>query len=174
MNPEMAKEMESRYIPNVGLASVPVTPEVRSKLQGHQQFDAALKDLKKFVTTHTTLVPGTPDYTTGQSMAMAVQAAAREGLLNTVYREGEQPILDKIIKSDNPAGIFKMLKTIPQIEALEHMNSRDFNVLRKSVGLKGGELKESKPVQSSQQALQWAKSNPNDPRAAEILKRLGQ
>lgn len=171
MNPEMAKEMESRYIPKVGMASVPVTPEVRNNLQAHQSLDAAIKNLYDFVRTHNTLVPGTPDYVRGQQKAMDLQTKIRESKLNTVYREGEKPLLDKFIQS-NPAGVMKNLITIPQLKELSQSNSREFNILKQNYGL---------PVQhqtqelgdNRQQAIQWAKANPKDPRAAEILKRLG-
>lgn len=145
MNPTMAKDMESRYVPHVGLASIPLTGEVRTKLEAHQKFDLALKDLQKFVNSHSTIVPGTPAYTTGQQKAMALQTMIRESMLNTVYREGEQPLLDKML-STNPAGLLKNIKTNPQLKELDAMNQRDFNALRSSVGLPVNKVQEQSPV----------------------------
>jgi hypothetical protein len=134
MNPEMAKEMERRYVPNVGVASVPVPQAVRDQLNAHQQLDSTIKDLHQFVNSHSTMVPGTPEYNTGVQKALALQAGVREGLLGTVYKAGEQPLLDKFISS-NPAGMFKTLRTIPQLNELLSANTRRFNQLKQSVGL---------------------------------------
>lgn len=134
LNPEMAKEMESRYVPGVGMAGIPVTPEVRQKLIAHQALDSTIKDLQKFVVTHTTLMPGTPDYVRGAQKALDLQTKIREGKLNTVYREGEQPLLDKFVKS-NPAGIMKNLVTIPQLKELANSNAREFNTLKQAYSL---------------------------------------
>lgn len=135
LKPEMAKEMEQRRVPGFGaLASVPVTSEMRNKLTGHMQFDKEVSDLQDFVKNHTTLIPGTPAYTTGMQKALALQAAIREGKLGTVYREGEQPLLDKFV-SLNPAGIKKYISTPAQLAELRSMNQRDLGVNAQSVGL---------------------------------------
>lgn len=133
-NPEMAKEMESRYVPGVGLAVVPVPEKVRDQLIGQQQMNTAAKDLINFVKTHTTLNPMSKDYATGQQKAITLQSLVREGKLGTVYREGEQPLLDKFVNS-NPAGAMKLLQTVPKLVELLHSSERDTNVLRKNYGL---------------------------------------
>lgn len=134
MNPEMAKTLKEQYVPGVGVANVPVPQAVRDKLLAHQQLDSSIRDLHQFVNTHSTLIPGTPDYNVGQQKARALQTMVRSGMLGTVYREGEQPLLDKFINS-NPAGMMKYLKTIPQLNELMGNNTRNFNMLKNSVGL---------------------------------------
>jgi len=134
MNPEMAKTLEQQYVPGIGVANLPVPQAVRDKLLAHQQLDSSIQDLHKFVNTHSTLVPGTPDYNVGQQKARALQTMVRSGMLGTVYREGEQPLLDKFVNS-NPAGMMKYLKTIPQLNELTGTNTRNFNMLKHSVGL---------------------------------------
>lgn len=133
-NPEMAKEMESRLVPGVGMASIPIPEKVREQFSQYQQADTAIKDLQKFVNTHSTIVPGTPEYNVGQQKALALQALVRESKLGTVYREGEQPLLDKFVNS-NPAGALKMLKTQPQLHELLSSNMRNYNVLKQQYGL---------------------------------------
>jgi hypothetical protein len=169
VNPEMAKEMEGRYVPGVGLATIPVPADIRQKITDHEDMTAAIKDLQRFVNTHSTIVPGTPDYNVGQQKALVLQSAVREGKLGTVYREGEQPLLDKFVNS-NPAGAMKMLKTIPQLKELLSSNERSGNILKKQYGL---------PVHNAvadqrAQAKAWAKANPKDPRAIKIIKALGR
>ncbi len=135
LKPEMAKEMEQRRVPGFGvLAKVPVTPELRNKITGHIQFDKEVADLQDFVKNNTTFVPGTAAYTKGMQKALALQAAIREGKLGTVYREGEQPLLDKFV-SQNPAGLSKFIKTPSQLDELRAMNQRDFGPTLQQVGL---------------------------------------
>ncbi len=164
LNPEMAKEMETRLVPGVGMAKIPVPQEIRTKLADHQVFETSLKDLEHFVKTNTTLIPGTPAYNTGAQKALTLQSMIREGKLGTVYREGEQPLLDKFINS-NPAGAMRMMKTLPQITELLHANTRDVDNLKRSVG-----LPVKAQVDPRVQAEAWAKANPKDPRAIAILK----
>ncbi len=170
MNPEMGKmaeEMSSRLIPGVGVAKIAVPQDVREKILQHDDMAASIKDLQKFVNTHTTIVPGTADYNTGAQKALLVQSAVREGKLGTVYREGEQPLLDKFVSS-NPANAMKMLNTVPQLKELLRSNERSGNILKKQYGIP---IKvEADP---NEQAKAWAKANPKDPRAAQILKHLG-
>jgi hypothetical protein len=133
-NPEMAKEMETRYVPGVGMGTVPIPNEVRGQLVAHQKLNSSLQDLQQFVNTHSTIIPGTPDYNAGASKVMAVQQMIREGMLGTVYREGEKPLLDKMLNS-NAAGFLKAFKTEPQLKELFRANSAAANTLKRSYGL---------------------------------------
>lgn len=169
---EQAKEMESRIVPGVGVSpNQPVPQGVRDQLTAHQQLDDAAKDLYKWTTTHTTLVPGTAEYNVGAQKAQNLQQLYRHGSLHTVYREGEQPLLDKVVNG-NPAGFLKYFSSIPKLKEVMAQNDRQYNVLKKNYGLPMQQSPQQN--QSSQAAMNWAKSNPNDPRAKEILKRLGQ
>lgn len=173
LNPEAAKEMESRYYPaDDAMATKPISGEVSQKLDAHRQMDVQVRDLYNWAKTHSTAIPGTKEYNIGQQKALALQSAVREGQLGTVYREGEQPLLDKFVNS-NPAGLLKHMKTMPQLEELLASNTRATNSLKQGVGLP---VKQSQPIaggNQNQAAMQWAKANPNDPRAAQILQRLG-
>lgn len=130
-----AHALEEHYVPGIGYSpNQAVPPAIREKLLAHKQMDMQVRDLHNWVQTHSTLIPGTPDYNVGEQKAMALQSAVREGMLRTVYREGEQPLLDKMINS-NPAGILKNLKTMPQLNELLSSNERSFNVLKSGYGL---------------------------------------
>lgn len=139
-NPEMAKEMESRYVPGVGMAQIPLPEKTRDELKAHADFDNAAKDLQQWTTTHNTLVPGTKDYNTGLMKARNMQSLVREGQLHTVYREGEQPLLDQQMNS-NPANLLKNFNTMPQLRELIRSNNSRLNTLKQSYGL---------PVQQTQ------------------------
>lgn len=177
LNPEMAKEMEGRLVPGIGMAKIPVPADVREKLTQHQDMDVAIKDLQHFVNNHTTIIPGTADYNTGAQKALLVQSAVREGKLGTVYREGEQPLLDKFVSS-NPANAMKMLNTVPQLKELLGSNERSTNVLKKQYGLPVSI--HTPGADQNAQASAWVQANINskDPatkaKAEQIKQHLGQ
>lgn len=134
MNPEMAKEMESRYVPGVGMATVPVPAEVRQQMLAHQKLDSAAQDLMQWTKTHSTIVPGTSDYNVGLSKSQNLQQLIRHGQLQTVYREGEQPLLDKMVNG-NPAGLLKGISTEPKLQELLRNNKQQYGQLGKAYGL---------------------------------------
>lgn len=134
---EAAKFKESHHIPWVpGMASRPVNEKDQAEVLGHQKLDSGINDLLTFAKTHSTIVPGTKEYNIAQTKVRKLQADIRDSVLNTVYREGEQPLLDKFINS-NPAGITKNWKSIPQLETLRDTNNRDYGLKLKSLGYQG-------------------------------------
>lgn len=134
VNPEMAKETESRYVPGVGLGSTPIPPDVRGQLISHQNLATQGQDLFNYAQTHMNLVPGTAEYNYGVTKAMSFQQAIREGLLGTVFRESEKPLLEKFVTS-NPAGALKMLTTEPRIKAILDSNEMQLNNIKRGYGL---------------------------------------
>lgn len=174
MKPEMAKEMESRYVPHVGFASVPLPEKVRDKMVTHQQLDETARHLRDWVKKN----GGTVDpkiVNEGKALAQNLQAKVREAMLNTVYREGEQPLLDKMVSGD-PTAFLSNVRVMPALDALIKNNVRDFSSLRKGYGLPAVSPTENfTPAQKND--MMWAqsrlKANPNDPMAMLVLKKLG-
>lgn len=134
VNPEMAKDMESRLVPGVGLAKIPVPPNVRSEMITHQALDQAGRALLDYSKTHTNLLPGTAEYNYGVTKAIAFQQKVREGLLGTVFRDSEKPLLEKFVK-ENPAGALKAFTTQPQLRAILDSNTNSLNTLKQGFGL---------------------------------------
>lgn len=136
VSPEMAKEMESRRVPGYGMsASVPVPEKVREQLVAKDTLGRAAQELHQWASTHTTINPMSAEANVGRQKALALQALAREAMLNTVYREGEQPLLDQIIKS-NPANILKSVNSLPKLQELMRYNDMTRGELAKHYGLK--------------------------------------
>lgn len=133
-NPDMAKEMESRLVPQVGMAKIPVPDNARQQIISGQKLQTAAQDLMQYSKTHTNIVPGTAEYTFGTSKAMAFQQMVREGLLGTVFRESEKPLLEKFVK-ENPAGAMKALTTQPQLKAIMESNANSLNSIKSAYGL---------------------------------------
>lgn len=154
-DPEKAKDMEQHLVPGVGSnygKGQAITDADRHELISHAKLENAAKDLQQFVGTHTTMVPGTPAYTIGAQKAAIVQQMIREGMLGTVYREGEKPLLDKMLKS-NPANFMKAFNTEPQLKQLLESNTAQANILKRSYNL---------PIAQSQQ------QNPNEGKTGKL------
>lgn len=133
-NPEMAKEMESRLLPGIGMAKIPLTPAVREQITSHQKLQDSAQDLMTYSKTHSNLIPGTAEYNFGVTKAMAFQQMVREGLLGTVFRESEKPLLEKFV-SENPAGAFKSFTSQPQLRAIMESNLMGLNHIKQANGL---------------------------------------
>lgn len=133
-NDPLAKELEAKHVPGIGDASVPVPQDIRDKLINSQKLEGGIKDLQHFINNNTTIVPGTPSYNVGAQKAKVLQSMVREGFLGTVYREGEQPLLDAFVNS-NPAGAMKLMKTQPQLNELLSSSTRNTNILKQQYGL---------------------------------------
>jgi len=132
-NPERAKFEAERHVPNVGDASIPVPQDTRTKLVGHQKLASGLQDLDNTLSQLTTMNHLSSAYKTGVEKVQKLQADLREGVLGTVYREGEQPLLDQMLKM--PASKLTEYQTRAQIKALKDINNRDFGTLKASVGI---------------------------------------
>jgi hypothetical protein len=135
LDPEKAKQMEQSYVPGIGYSPTAVIPDnVRQQLVNQQKLQASGQDLLNYSKQHTNIVPGTPEYTHGVTKSMAFQQQVREGLLGTVFRESEKPLLEKFVK-ENPASAFKMFTTQPQLRSILESNAINFNETKKGYGL---------------------------------------
>ena len=137
VNPEQAKAYRDAFVPEIGMSKslTPIPEEVRQNLLAHHKLATADQDLQQFVKSHPkAMIPGTQDYNVAAQKATILQAMIREPLLKTVYREGEQPVLDKLLKS--PAGnLLSSYNTMPQLRNLLESNAMQESQLRQSYGL---------------------------------------
>ena len=87
------------------------------------------------------------------------------------------PLLDKVLEA-NPAGVFKELNSVPKLKEMVNLNGMSKNMILKSYGIVpwNAQQQQAEHQQSNQNpaqaAMAWAKANPKDPRAAQILQRL--
>ncbi len=130
----IADARDERYVPGVGEAGIPVPGDVRKEIGTHQKMSDSVSDLLKYSKSHTNLIPGTPEYNLGVTKALSVQQMVREGLLGTVFRESEKPLLKKFV-TDNPAGALKMISTQPRLKAILESNRISSNALKKQYDL---------------------------------------
>ena len=137
---ELGDTYDKARIPGVGTSSslTPIPKEVRDKVLAHQQLDQAVTNLKSFVSSHGGLIShmSPADRATAAALVLPVQAKFREGTLGTVYREGEQPLLDKAVKGQPLDLATYFINTEPQkMDVMLGNNSREYASTLKSVGI---------------------------------------
>jgi hypothetical protein len=157
-NPEMAKEMETRLVPGVGMAKIPVPEKVRDEIRAHEVLQTQSQDLLNYSKKHTNLVPGTAEYNTGVQKAMILQQHIREGLLGTVFRESEKPLLEKFV-DENPAGALKTFSTQPKIKTIIESNRMQLNMLKQNYGLPVQQPPPAEPVRGADGRMYIQKGN---------------
>jgi hypothetical protein len=144
-NPEMAKEMESRYVPGVGMGSVPIAPDVRAELTGKKQFDQLAQHYMKFAQEHAgSLNPAVQKQ--GAALAAELQGAYRQASKGGVFKEGEQSFIERLIPSD-PTQFASSIRTLPKIKELIANNNMQLNTLARSVGLPAQQQTQSQEPQ---------------------------
>jgi len=130
--PEVAKEMEGRYVPGIGLAQVPVSNEVRDELFKKQNLLTATENLRNWVKKNGgTLSP--QKRAEGEAYALELQQLYRQGVGGSTS-EGEQKIIDRIISS-KPGAILEQLTVDPKLKALNESMGTSLNILKKQYGL---------------------------------------
>jgi hypothetical protein len=173
LDPEKAKEMESRYIPGVGMAQVPLTPATRDEITAKNNLDLKAKRLYDWASSHSGDLSPT-DANIGRTMAAELQSDYRNSINGGVFKKGEQEFIDNIVDSD-PTKFFNSIRVLPKLKEVIDSNQVSLNNVKKSAGLPVHEAPaQQKQLSPKEQSfLEFAKNNPGDPRSAQILKKLG-
>lgn len=156
----IAAAKEARHVPGVGDASIPVPENVRQDIVSHQKLQNAAGDLLKYSQGHTNLIPGMPEYNVGVQKARVLQQMVREGLLGTVFRESEKPLLNAFV-GENPAGALKAISTQPKLRALLESNTMASNATKEAYGLPAEASKKTggnEEVRYDKNGKAWTKS----------------
>lgn len=133
-NPPVAKEVEARYVPGVGLASVPLSETVRGTLAAKQNLDERVKDMHDWAMKHSgTLNPAV--VSEGKAKAAELQSMYRNAINGGVFKEGEQKFIDSIIDSD-PTKFFNNIRVLPKLREVMASNRAQLDNLKRSYGIK--------------------------------------
>lgn len=133
VNPEAAKEMESRYIPGVGMAQVPVPADARNIITAKQNLGQMAKDLYSWSQAHSgSLSPS--DIATGATKAAELQSAYRNSINGGVFKKGEQEFIDQIVDSD-PTKFFNSIRVLPKLKEVIDSNQHQLDTTKKAYGL---------------------------------------
>lgn len=140
---KMAEDLESKHIPGFkGQASAPIAPNEKKELNNMAGFDQQMKRYIDFIKPLSGTIKMTPETVAkvnqARTMAKLLQSKYREAQLNTVYRPGEQPLLDQTIDSD-PTKFLNKWRVIPQLEAVRKENMNQLNTAAKQYGFSGYE-----------------------------------
>lgn len=152
-----ANDMESKHIPGEKqMANRPIESKDRDALLKHHQLDASLKDLQGSLHELSSLNPASKDYIRLQSKILSLQSQIRESDLGTVFKESEQPLLDKILRM--PVGKLNEYQTRTQVDELRNKNGRNEQILKSSYGIKSNPGKQEQPKAKEGQILVDKKS----------------
>lgn len=133
-NPDLAKSYEARYIPKVGLASIPVPDKAREEITSRQTLDEAVSKLREFAKKNEGTVLDLGVVTEGKAMVKLVQDLYRRVNGQGVFKESESDFV-KGITGDDPTAFFSLIRTLPKYKALLDANSHELNNLKGSYGL---------------------------------------
>ena len=166
--PELYKDAESKYIPSVGVARVPITPQDRDALRSSKALNDRLDEANDFMQNG------------GDSMGSwsGENRAKAQGLRSDITtRLGE--LVD--LKRFTPEEAKFYESRIPDFGGVRvpgvNKDMGLMNDLRTSLAQKNKSFMDQLGVTpfvksqapDSQKAVMWARSNPNDPRAQRIL-----
>lgn len=133
IDPARAKELEGRYVPGIGFASVPIEPKVRDELSIRHELDTKLSRLEAFAHKHSgSLDPAI--IAEGKALSQDTQDVYRRANGQGVFREAEAAFVNKMIDTD-PTKFFGNFRTLPAYRAVREGNASALDGRLRSVGL---------------------------------------
>lgn len=163
--PDMAKEAQAKYIPGVGVARVPLTPENRSSLTSLDNLEKQIDRGIGFAKTTGTTAPFTVKNQEANDIQNGIQLEI--GNLVGLKRINEFEAKKYTDLAGNPGA----LRSGAAIQSLQDLK-KDI-AIKKQAEFSNLGVSPFRKAPADQVALQWARSNPNDPRAAQIIKAVG-
>jgi hypothetical protein len=143
-NDPRAKDIEARLIPDVGYASIPVSPEKRDAIQGGQLFIQQLQELKGLTEQYGGLaalrnaIPGTEGYAAAQraeTLANGVMNSYRVATGQGVYKEAQKNF-DRSLIPDNAVGLWSLLDNVPKYNQMLRISQQELRAHYKALGIK--------------------------------------
>lgn len=163
--PELHKEAIAKYIPDVGISRVPLTNEDRSSLTSMDNLEKQIDRGINFANTQGT-----------QYNPLSVKSQEAADIQNGIQLEignlvGLKRInefeADKYTKMAGSPGSFRTGAAVQSLKDLKQNITFKKQAMSQNLGI----MPFSK-ANPEQVALQWARSNPNDPRAAAIIQKI--
>lgn len=127
MNPEAAKEAESRMTPGFGsgMGTIPLTPDDRAKLDSGVNFQQQMNRFINWTKTHSgDLNPADRNY--GEALAAQLQGSYRNVTNGGVYKEGEQHFIGNVIDSE-PTKFLNSVRVLPKLQAVQQESAAQLN-----------------------------------------------
>ena len=131
----VAESNDSRHLPGIGDASVPVSSADREQITSSQQLMGSLQRLKEFSQKHGNSVD--PKVVAqGKALAAQVQGDFRLATHGGVYKEGEQNFINQVVPGD-PTAFVPGVRVIPKIDAVLNETQARNNAKLKALGVTG-------------------------------------
>lgn len=144
-NPEMAKEMETRYVPGVGLASTPVPDGARQQITAAKSVNDLMNMSLQFSKQHAgTMSPSlrAQAATIQNQLIGSIKQAQHDG----VYKPSEAEFLLNQI-GNNPASPLAAFSSVPKIKEMQQIKQAEYNNLLSTYGLPKQALSHNAPGQ---------------------------
>lgn len=171
LRPDLYKDMQSKYLPGVGIARVPVEKANKDAFLAFDEMQKAVNDAKAFQANVGTVIPGTPNAAAAESKKQAIALAMNK--LNGLNRLNEAELRSFQGMIDGVGG-FRTSRANAQLDELTNQIQRKKQSEMGSLG-----IVPFKQAQSTQQAKIWAQQNMNstDPmikqKAVQIAQMIG-
>jgi hypothetical protein len=166
INPAAAKRAREQYVPGVGVAKVPVTPADRESLTEMDNFQKLADKAKNFSATKgRTLNPFSADAQEAKDLMNQGQLSIGKLVGLNRINEFEAKKYTEMFKDP---GALNTPQAIKSYEDLSNVIAAKKKAMYQNLG-----ITPFKKSPQEAQALQWAKKNQDDPRAAQILQKLG-
>ena len=166
LKPEYYKDLQGKYIPSIGVARIPVDEKTRESMVKLQSFQKDLNDAIKFQNQVGATGAWSPaNRALAQSMKNSLTLKLGELSDLTRFTGEEKPLYQEIIGNIggiNPTGAEQV--------KLGQVNKNLQNKLSSLMQQHG--VTPFQQASQKEQALQWVRQNPNDPRSAQIIQKL--
>lgn len=138
VDPAQAKEVESRYVPNMGIATIPVPENVRAQLTERKTLGDNIQQLIGFQKKYGGSLEGIADpniRAQGEALAKQVQDQYRRANQQGVFKPAEAAFVNGVI-ADSPSSLFSRYTKAPAYRSAAMINQGNLNQLKASYGLR--------------------------------------
>lgn len=142
--PEMAKSMEERYVPGVGMAQIPLPKEARDTIVAKQTLNKMANEFGQWAKANSgSLNPATINE--GKAKAAELQSLYRNAINGGVFKKGEQEFIDQIVDSD-PTKFFNNIRVLPKLNEVIRNNNAQMSILKKAYGIPEAQIQRGAPI----------------------------
>lgn len=138
INPERAKEIESRYLPGSGIAAIPVPQETRNVITERKVLGDNIGKLMQFQQKYGGTLEGIADPNIrayGEALVKQVQDQYRRANQQGVFKPAEAEFVNGVI-ADSPSSLFSKYTKLPAYKAAAMINQGNLQAAYNSIGLK--------------------------------------
>ncbi len=135
LKPDFAKDLEAKYLPGIGVASVPVPEKQRDKIVASKALSRKLAELENFSREHSGTIFDPAVKAKGHALANDVISSYRIATDQGVFKPSDQAFLEKSLPMD-PTAFFAKYRTIPAYKEVRRLTDESVDQIQKSYGVK--------------------------------------